>query len=146
MHPGLSVGIRHAHLGLESVGISERTDLNMWPKSVTNPSVAPRATTEHRNLTFVLGVSRRLEDVQFRRRSDPYHRRDETFALLQHLVRGVDDVSVERDEPIGVTRQDGDVADTTQEHDGSIARISKPFGRRWRLHCAEARSSSGGGD
>lgn len=81
----------------------------MWPKSVTNPSVTPRAMSrlrissnassdslqrevieatslEHGHLTLVLGVAGQLEHVQLGTWPDAHDRQLEPIALLDELV------------------------------------------------------------
>lgn len=136
MHTGLGVGIRHADLGLKSVGISEEEAEYVAEVSDEPirrlPSEEPIAnliecfqrrrferhmvqspSPEHGHLTLMLGVTRQLEDVQFCGRPDPNDGQLEPLALLQHLVRGVEDAAVELDEPSRVTGQHGNVVDTT---------------------------------
>ena len=72
--------------------------------------------SEHRHLTFVLGVPRQFEDIQLSGGADPDDRELEAVALLQHIVRCIEDATVELEEPLCVTGQHGNVVDATQEH------------------------------
>ena len=79
-----------------------------------------RPRPKHRRLPVGFGVSLDLEDVQFGGRADADEGElDGAVELLQvRADLGVEDLPVERHEPVGVMGQDGHVVDPVQQHPG----------------------------
>lgn len=119
MHTLLRVGVLHAHLRLQPVRVPEEQaedvpevgdeSIGRLASQQPLPDLIERvdrrrlqcemvesSSTEHRDLACMLRVAVHLEDVEFYVRSDPHERQLEAFTILQHLMRHLEDVTVER--------------------------------------------------
>ena len=85
------------------------------------------ATTEHRDLAFGLRVAVHLEEVDLGLGTDVH---EGECAVAVHVLGprhlGIEDLPVEPDEPVRVTREDGHVVEAVQEHVVVLLRLMYP--------------------
>ena len=143
--PGNGVGVRHAHLALEAVGVAEEEAedraevgdelvgrapgdepvadlLERLERRGLQRQVVEPAPPEHRRLAVGLGVADHLEHVELRVRADV----DDRHAHLAGVLAGgqpvvsptsaLEHLGVERVQPVGVVGEDGHVVEPVGEH------------------------------